>query len=462
MTQLSSTLNEITQKEMIIISSILYDKDSNEYARYTKIPEQIFEDKLTKRVLTVFNGLSDSGIEPTYSILLDQIAPRGGKSKQQFDLLLKQLKIDFPPEGKEAIQIHLQSIKKAYKLSQYEDIFKDAMKIIEKQKETPLAIDIERVEKFIEKSLYDLEDQIGEEETKVMNLQEGFEYLLQKMKEAMTAKEEESVTSGYAELDSVLSGGFKKGTFSMIAARPGMGKTVVMLNMAIEAAKQGKRVLFLSLEMNLLQCFQRILAKLADVSGKKIQQPNFMNPQDWEKMNKAGKDITDLYEETFWIEEIVNLTVPQMEKKVKLYKKKHNIDIVYVDYAQIMLTKEGKEPNEQSDFAQISGALRRASKSQNVAIVVGSQLNRKVEERPNKRPMMSDIRNSGAFEQDAGVIIGLYRDAVYNEETDTPNILEMIFVKNRFGKANGILKFDYDLDKQGIYSQATGNFESTE
>jgi len=248
----------------------------------------------------------------------------------------------------------------------------------------------------------------------------------------------------------------------MIAARPGMGKTVIMLNMAIEAAKQGKRVLFLSLEMNLLQCFQRILSKLADVSGKKIQQPNFMSPKDWEKLEKAGKDITDLYEETFWIEEIVNLTVPQMEKKVKLYKKKYNVDIVFVDYAQIMLTKEGKEPNEQSDFAQISGALRRASKSQNVAIVVGSQLNRKVEERPNKRPMMSDIRNSGAFEQDAGVIIGLYRDAVYNEDTDTPNVLEMIFVKNRFGKANGILKFDYDLDKQSIYSQATGNFESTE
>jgi len=462
MTQTTATLDEITKKEMTIISSILYDKETGDYARYTKIPDEIFNDKLTKHVLTSFNALSESGIEPTYSILLDQLAPRGGKSKQQFDMLLKQLKIDFPPEGKEAVQVHLQTIKKSYKLEQYEGIFERAMNIISKQKQTPLAIDLSQVERYIEKSLYDLEDQIGEEEAKTMNLKEGYEYLLQKMKEAMTAKEEESVTSGYPELDSVLSGGFKKGTFSMIAARPGMGKTVIMLNMAIEAAKQGKRVLFLSLEMNLLQCFQRILSKLADISGKKIQQPKFMNSEDWTKLEKAGKDIEDLYEETFWIEEIVNLTVPQMEKKVKLYKKKYNVDIVYVDYAQIMLTKEGKEPNEQSDFAQISGALRRASKSQNVAIVVGSQLNRKVEERPNKRPMMSDIRNSGAFEQDAGVIIGLYRDAVYNEDTDTPNVLEMIFVKNRFGKANGILKFDYDLDKQSIYSQAAGNFESTE
>jgi len=447
--------NDLTQKEMVIISSILNNSECKDYAIHKKIDEQIFQDRLMKKIIQVFNGLSDSGIEPTESILLDQLAPKGGESRTKAYLTIRKLREEFPPEAKEALEIHIGDLKKNYKLRQYESILQKATKMIEVQKETPLGINIEKIERYIEKALYDLDDETRDEESKVMDLPEGYHYLLQKMKEALTAVEEESVTSGYPELDAVLSGGFKKGTFSMIAARPGMGKTVVMLNMAIEAAKQGKKVLFLSLEMNLLQCFQRILSKLADVSGKKIQQPKTMGSADWKALEEAGKEIVELYEDKFWIEEIINLTVPQLEKKVKQYKKKHNVDIVFVDYAQIMLTKEGREPNEQSDFAQISGALRRASKMQNVAIVVGSQLNRKVEERTDKKPMMSDIRNSGAFEQDAAAIIGLYRDAVYNEETDKPNILEMILMKNRFGKANGTINFDYDLDKQAIYSHTS-------
>jgi replicative DNA helicase len=118
-----------------------------------------------------------------------------------------------------------------------------------------------------------------------------------------------------------------------------------------------------------------------------------------------------------------------------------------------MLTKEGDEPKESSDFAQISGGLRRASKNQNVAIIVGSQLNRDVEKRNDKKPIMADIRNSGAFEQDAARIIGLYRDEVYNEISEKPNVLELIFLKNRFGK-NGIsLEYNYDLEKQAILAQ---------
>lgn len=453
MTMTNVQVNDMTQKEMIIISSILHNKECKDYAISTKIPEDIFQDKMMKRIMQTFNGLNDSGIEPTESILLDQLAPRGGDTRAKLYSFIQNMKNEFSPESKEAIEIHIKNLKDFHKTKQYEVILQKALALIAKEKQTPLSVNPGKVQRYIEKALYELEDNSVDEETKVMNMEEGYYFLLQKMKEALTAKEEESVTSGYAELDAILSGGFKKGTFSMIAARPGMGKTVIMLNMAIEAAKAGKKVLFLSLEMNLLQCFQRIFSKVADISGKKMQQPKYMSTSDWDKLQKAGEEIAKIYNESFWIEEIVNLTVPQLERKVKQYKKKHNIDIVFVDYAQIMLTKEGKEPEDQGDFAQISGALRRASKMQHVAMVVGSQLNRKVEERQDKRPMMSDIRNSGSFEQDAAAIIGLYRDAAYNEETDVPNELEMIIMKNRFGKGNATVLFDIDLDKQAIYDK---------
>jgi replicative DNA helicase len=234
-----------------------------------------------------------------------------------------------------------------------------------------------------------------------------------------------------------------------------MGKTVWMLNSAIETAKTGSKVLFISIEMNLYQCFQRILSKVSNVSAQKIQQPKQMTPKEWKMIEEAGNEISDIYEEKFWIEEVTELTPPQLERKIKHYKKVHDIDIVYVDYAQIMLTKEGNEPKDQADFAQISGALRRVAKAQNVAVVVGSQLSRDVEKRPDKRPVMADIRNSGAFEQDAAQVVGLYRDAVYNPETEKPNVLEFIVLKNRFGKGSVTIEFNYDLDKQAIFSNGS-------
>lgn len=446
-------INDLTQKEMIILSSVLSDDKCMEYAIDIGIPNNLFKDKFVKRFFQTFNGLVDSGIDPTENVLLDQLAPSGGKIRGTIASTIKELKTEFPAETKQDMLIHIKTLKNAIKLEKYDEVFEKIKALIDKEKAVILASDPDKIKKFIDKAMYELEEELTDDEVKVMNMEEGYYYLLKKMESDLNSKVSESVTSGYPELDIVLSGGFKKGTYSMIAARPGMGKTVIMLNMAIEAAKRGQKVLFLSLEMNLVQCFQRIMSKIADVSGKKLQQPKTLTSSDWEKINEASKEVREVYENKFWIEEIVNLTVPQLERKVKLYKKKHNIDLVFVDYAQIMLTKEGNEPNDQSDFAEISGALRRSSKSQNVAMVVGSQLNRKVEERPNKRPVMSDIRNSGAFEQDAGAIIGLYRDVVYNKETDTPNELEMVLMKNRFGESTGTVLFDMDLDKQALFSK---------
>lgn len=447
--------SELTRKESIIISSILFDKKSKEYAIDREIVDTLIQNKHLKEILQTFNAYASAGREPNEKLIIERIAPHDEKKRQQLRGALDKLRETYPPEEPELVEIHITSLKQHYQLQRYESFLKTALEKIEQGNVIPFSDEYQKIKHFLEEGLYELQEDDMLDEIQTMDLIEGIQYTLQKTKEALTSEEKsEYVTTGYKGIDRVMGGGLTKGTFALIAARPGMGKTVMMLNMAIEAAKQGAKVLFISIEMNLLQCFQRILCKLANISTGKLQQPKTMARTDWESLEKAGREVVELYEDSFWIDEALNLTVPQLERRIQQFKKRHNIDLVFVDYAQIMLTKDGNEPEKQEDFAQISGAFRRAAKQQNVAIVVGSQLNRKVEERTDKRPIMADIRNSGAFEQDAAQILALYRDEVYNnEKSEKPNILEVIFLKNRFGQAAMTLDFTYDLDKQSILSQ---------
>lgn len=449
---MSISKEEIIEKERIVVSSILFNKECREYATHEGVNEDYFQPKSTlRKIIQAFNAISIDGTEPTESLIIDHLIPNSKEKRSKVALYLKQLKDESPPESLEALHIHLRILKNLFTKNKHTNLAKEILDLASKKTIKDLSYDEDDIGNLIEGSLFDMADENAKEGEQLMDIIEGYHYTVQHMREKMASKENDTVTSGYSDLDRILSGGFRKGTFSLIAARPGMGKTVWMLNSAVESAKAGSKVLFISIEMNLLQCFQRILSKISTVEGGKLQQPDTMNHDDWKKLEEAGKNIIDLYEETFWIKEITALTVSHLERMIKQYKKRFGIDIVYIDYAQIMLTKTGEEPKDPSDFAEISGALRRVSKSQNVAVVVGSQLNRKAEERNDKRPIMADIRNSGAFEQDAAQIIALYRDDHYNpKDSEKPNIIELIFLKNRFGKAAVNLDYFYDLSRQSI------------
>lgn len=443
----------LSHREQIVLSTVLFDRESLDWAVYTGMNAAVFQEPLVHTVIKAFNAVSEDGTPPTEVLLLDQLCGTDTKKRKTWKEFFARLKDEVPPETKDALEKHISILSDAYIVKRYADVAKEVIKLTNSHNPFDLPEERKKIKNFVENAFFDI-DESDSAKSKQMTLSEGINYTIKNMKEALTSDSSENVTSGYDDLDEALDGGFKKGTFAMIAARPGMGKTVWMLNSAVEAAKSGAKVLFVSIEMSLLQCFQRLLSKLADLSSKKIQRPEEMLPADWLKLQEAAKEIIEMYDDSFWVQEMTEITIPQLERIIKHYKKKHDIDAVYVDYAQIMLTKEGDEPKESSDFAQISGGLRRASKNQDVAIIVGSQLNREVEKRNDKKPIMADIRNSGAFEQDAARIIALYRDEVYNESSEKPNILELIFLKNRFGK-NGIsLEYNYDLEKQAIFSEA--------
>lgn len=444
----------LAHREQLVVSSILFDKETKEWAVYKGMNPDVFQEPLVKKIIKAFNAVSEDGTPPTLPLLLDQLAGTNKEERNRWEVFLSKLEQEVPPEPKEVLEKHLDILRDAFIVRRYGDIAKEVLSLVHTHNPFDLSEEKSKIKHYVENAFFDIDDE-NTSESKQMTLAEGINYTIKNMKESLTSDNNENVTSGYDDLDEALDGGFKKGTFAMIAARPGMGKTVWMLNSAVEAAKSGAKVLFISIEMSLLQCFQRLLAKLADLSGKKIQRPEEMQPADWKKLQEAAKEIIEMHEDNFWVQEMTEITVPQLERLIKYYKKKFDIDAVYVDYAQIMLTKEGNEPKEASDFAQISGGLRRAAKNQNVAIIVGSQLNREVEKRNDKKPIMADIRNSGAFEQDAARIIALYRDEVYNgENSEKPNILELIFLKNRFGKNGVTLEYNYDLEKQAILQEA--------
>ena len=205
--------------------------------------------------------------------------------------------------------------------------------------------------------------------------------------------------------------------------------------------------------MTMVQIFQRIVAKLAGIDGGKLQRPEDMRSEDWKKLKQAAEEVVELFDGKFWVIEVSKLNNSRLRRFVRDYKKKYAIDTIYVDYVQIMSTEKGETPETESDYNKISQGLRITAKEEGVAIVVGSQLNRKSEEREDKRPKMSDLRNTGAFEQDAARIAGLYRDEVYNKETEEPNIMEYIILKNRFGDIV-TLKKRYDIAKQNILTTA--------
>lgn len=449
-----STMTVIAQREHIALSSILFDTECRRWAVHTGVKVDVFQDSFAHATIKAFNGVSEDGTEPTEILLLDQLCGKDMEERTKWKTAFAKLKAEVPPEPKEALEKHIAVLQEAYIVKRYGEVARDLMHLVETHNPFELSEERSRIKTFVENAFFDIETE-GTSEIKQMSLSDGIDFTLQNMKETLMNDTKETVSTGYEELDVALDGGFKKGTFAMIAARPGMGKTVWMLNSSVETSKTGAKVLFVSIEMSLLQCFQRLLAKLADLSSKKIQLPETMLADDWDKITKAAKEIIELHEGSYFVQEITEITIPQLERIIKHYRKLHDIDAVYVDYAQIMLTKDGNEPKDASDFAQISGGLRRASKNQNVAIIVGSQLNRDVEKRVDKKPMMADIRNSGAFEQDAAYIIGLYRDEVYNETSEKPNILELIFLKNRFGKNGVSLEFNYDLERQAIFGQSS-------
>ncbi len=234
--------------------------------------------------------------------------------------------------------------------------------------------------------------------------------------------------SGFRELDAKTSG-FQKGDMVLIAARPSMGKTTFALNIAEYAAlRAGKSIAVFSLEMSKEQLAYKLLCSEAHVDMLKLRTGN-LEDKDWENIAKASGPLGGA---KIFIDDTAGISVMEMRCKCRRLKIEHGIDMIIIDYLQLMSGSKGSESRQQ-EVSEISRSIKALAKEMQCPVIALSQLSRAPEARTDHRPMLSDLRESGSIEQDADIVMFLYRDEYYNKETEEKNVAECIISKQRNG-----------------------------
>jgi len=255
--------------------------------------------------------------------------------------------------------------------------------------------------------------------------------------------------SGFNDLDKMTSG-FQKSDLIIIAARPSVGKTAFALNVAQNvAARANQPVAIFSLEMSASQLVQRMVSAEGNLDAHKLRTGQ-MEDEDWQKLTMA---MTTLSEAPVYIDDSPAITVYDIRAKLRRLKIEKGLGLVVIDYLQLIHGR-GKSDNRQQEISEISRQLKRIARELEVPVIALSQLSRAVEQRQDKRPMLSDIRESGSIEQDADIVAFLYRDDYYNPETEKQNIIEIIIAKQRNGPVGKVeLVFLKNYNKFVNYAQ---------
>lgn len=234
------------------------------------------------------------------------------------------------------------------------------------------------------------------------------------------------VTTGISSVDDKLSG-LQNSQLILLAARPAMGKTALGLTMAWNAANAGKSVAFFSLEMSTYQLNQRLISMVSMIDLEKIITGN-LEADEWIEIINA---ITKIKEKEIYVDETAGITLSELRSKCKRLKAEEGLDLIVIDYLQLM-TGEGRFDNRQQEIAQISRGLKSLSKEINCPVLSLAQLSREADKRSDHKPILSDLRESGAIEQDADVVMLLYREDYYDVD-DNPNVAKIILAKHRNG-----------------------------
>lgn len=242
------------------------------------------------------------------------------------------------------------------------------------------------------------------------------------------------IPTGFTDLDFKTSG-LHNSDLILIAARPAMGKTAFALNLAQNAAVQSHvPVAVFSLEMSREQLVNRMLCSEAMVDSNRMKTGK-LEDNDWQKVAKALGPLSDA---PIYIDDTPGISITEIRAKCRRLKLEHNLGLVIIDYLQLMQGSRSKSENRQQEISEISRSLKILAKEINVPVITLSQLSRAPEARTDHRPILSDLRESGAIEQDADIVMFLYRDDYYNPETEKKNIAEVIIAKHRNGSTGTV------------------------
>lgn len=252
----------------------------------------------------------------------------------------------------------------------------------------------------------------------------------------LRADELTGISSGFHELDKNI-GGFQRSDLIILAARPGMGKTALALNCAINAARKMHHVVIFTLEMTKEQLMGRVLSSEARVDSSRLRRGE-LNEDEEDRLAQGARTVYQL-SERLGIDETPGISLMELRSRCRRYKKEFGLDMIIIDYLQLM-TVGGlrKGESREREISEISMGLKNLAKELKVPILALAQLNRGPDARPDKRPKMSDLRESGSMEQDADLILFVYRDEYYNPNSPDVGVAELNMAKNRHGSTTTI------------------------
>ncbi|MBM7653813.1 replicative DNA helicase [Neobacillus cucumis] len=237
------------------------------------------------------------------------------------------------------------------------------------------------------------------------------------------------ISTGFAELDR-MTAGFQRNDLIIVGARPSVGKTAFALNIASNVAiKTGENVAIFSLEMGAEQLVMRMLCSEGNIDAQRLRTGS-LTDEDWGKLTMAMGALSN---SGIFIDDTPGVRISDIRSKCRRLQQEHGLGMILIDYLQLILGSGRSGENRQQEVSEISRSLKQLARELKVPVIALSQLSRGVEQRQDKRPMMSDIRESGSIEQDADIVAFLYRDDYYDKESENKNIIEIIIAKQRNG-----------------------------
>ncbi len=243
------------------------------------------------------------------------------------------------------------------------------------------------------------------------------------------------VPTGFQDIDRLL-GGFQRSDLLILAARPGVGKTSLMITFALKAAEKGRTVALFSLEMSAEQLVQRMVAQISRIDAQRLRLGR-LQEDEWPRFTDAIGHLSEL---PIYIDDTPSISVLQLRTKCRRLASERGLDMIFVDYLQLM-NADCRSDNRVQEVSYISRSLKGLARELDIPLMTASQLSRAVEQRADKVPVLSDLRESGSLEQDADIVMFIYRDELYHPETERPHIADLIIAKHRSGPTGSIQLF---------------------
>ncbi len=305
---------------------------------------------------------------------------------------------------------------------------------------------------FAEKKIFQIGDLRNKENSGFNSIKSLVADVIDRIDVLFNSKEQYTgIPTGFKEFDDLTSG-LQKADLVIIAGRPSMGKTTFAMNIVENTAIKAKiPVAVFSLEMPGSSLAMRMMSSLGGINQQRVRSGK-LEDEDWPRLTSA---VNLLSEANIFIDDTPSLSPSEVRARVRRLKRKHDIGLVVIDYLQLMQVSNSE--NRVNEISEISRSLKALAKEMDVPVVALSQLNRTLEQRTNKRPLMSDLRESGAIEQDADLIVFIYRDEVYNEESPDKGVAEIIIGKQRNGPL-GTAKLSF-LGQYTCFGNLTQNYE---